>query len=49
MINTAKRTVLVTSAGRRGALIECFRDGAQRLGIDLRVVAADMDPDRSAA
>jgi carbamoyl-phosphate synthase large subunit len=42
-------TVLVSSAGRRVELIRCFRDGAAHLGIDLRVIAVDVDPAMSAA
>jgi carbamoyl-phosphate synthase large subunit len=42
-------TVLISSAGRRVELIRCFRDGAARLGIDLRVIAIDVDPGMSAA
>ena len=42
-------TVLISSAGRRVELIRCFRDGAAHLGIDLRVIAVDVDPAMSAA
>jgi carbamoyl-phosphate synthase large subunit len=42
-------TILVSSAGRRVALIDCFRDSAEALGVDLRVVAVDLDPAMSAA
>ena len=42
-------TVLISSAGRRVELIRCFRDGAARIGIDLRVIAVDVDPAMSAA
>jgi carbamoyl-phosphate synthase large subunit len=44
-----KRTILITSAGRRSQLLECFRDDSKQLGIDLRVVAADSRPELSAA
>lgn len=42
-------TLLISSAGRRVELIRCFRDSAAALGIELRVIAADMDPAMSAA
>jgi carbamoyl-phosphate synthase large subunit len=42
-------TILISSAGRRVELIGCFRDGAAHLGIDLRVIAVDVDPAMSAA
>ena len=42
-------TILISSAGRRVELIRCFRDGAARLGIELRVIAVDVDPAMSAA
>jgi carbamoyl-phosphate synthase large subunit len=42
-------TILVSSAGRRVALIDCFRDSAEALGVDLRVLAVDLDPAMSAA
>ncbi len=41
--------VLITSAGRRNQLIECFRDGARRLGAAIRIVACDMLPSLSSA
>ena len=41
--------ILISSAGRRVELIRCFRDGAAHLGIDLRVIAVDVDPAMSAA
>jgi len=44
-----KATILVSSAGRRVGLIDCFRQSAADAGIDLRVLAADMAPDMSAA
>jgi carbamoyl-phosphate synthase large subunit len=44
-----KCTILISSAGRRVELIRCFRDGAAQLGIDLRVIAVDVDPAMSAA
>ena len=42
-------TILVSSAGRRVGLIDCFRDSAEALGVDLRVLAVDLDPAMSAA
>jgi carbamoyl-phosphate synthase large subunit len=41
--------MLVTSAGRRNHLIRCFREDAAHIGLTLRVVAADMQPDLSPA
>ena len=42
-------TVLVSSAGRRVGLIECFRRSASAAGIDLRILACDLEPELSAA
>lgn len=44
-----KATILVSSAGRRVGLIDCFRQSAADAGIDLRVLASDMMPELSAA
>jgi carbamoyl-phosphate synthase large subunit len=44
---TAK--VLITSAGRRVGLIECFRRSAESLDLPLEVMACDLDPGLSAA
>ena len=44
-----RATVLFSSAGRRVALIECFRRSAQAAGIELDVLACDVEPDLSAA
>lgn len=41
--------MLVTSAGRRCELIDCFRADARDLGIELRVSAADLNPRMSPA
>jgi carbamoyl-phosphate synthase large subunit len=41
--------LLLSSAGRRGQLIECFREAARGLGLPLRVTAADAGPELSAA
>jgi carbamoyl-phosphate synthase large subunit len=42
-------TVLFSSAGRRVELMRCFRADAEALGVELRVLATDMTPARSAA
>lgn len=42
-------TVLITSAGRRVGLANCFRDAGMRLGVPVRVLAADLSPSLSAA
>jgi carbamoyl-phosphate synthase large subunit len=42
-------TVLVSSAGRRVGLIECFRRSAAAVNIELEVLACDMEPELSAA
>jgi len=42
-------TLLLCSAGRRVALLQCFRDAAERLGIALRVVGVDAKPELSSA
>lgn len=42
-------TMLISSAGRRVMLLEAFRTGARDLGIDLTIVATDMNPEWSAA
>lgn len=42
-------TILFSSAGRRVELMNCFRADARRLGVDLRVLAADLRPAMSAA
>lgn len=42
-------TILISSAGRRVELINCFRVDAEALGVRLRVVALDMEPELSAA
>jgi carbamoyl-phosphate synthase large subunit len=41
--------VLVSSAGRRVELIECFRRAAAALGRPIEVLATDLDPELSAA
>jgi carbamoyl-phosphate synthase large subunit len=42
-------TIMVSSAGRRVELIECFRRDAASLGVELRVVAIDANPRLSSA
>ncbi len=42
-------TVLFSSAGRRNQLMNCFRADAARLGLGLRVLAADAQPELSSA
>jgi carbamoyl-phosphate synthase large subunit len=42
-------TVLVSSAGRRNQLIGCFRQSAADIGIRLRVLATDAQPELSPA
>jgi carbamoyl-phosphate synthase large subunit len=41
--------ILFSSAGRRVALIECFREAAKELRLGLEVVAIDMEPEWSPA
>ena len=42
-------TMLVTSAGRRVALLQAFRRGAEELGVELDRLACDLEPELSAA
>ena len=42
-------TILLSSAGRRVELMQCFRASAATLGIDIRVIAVDLSPTMSAA
>jgi carbamoyl-phosphate synthase large subunit len=42
-------TILISSAGRRVELIGCFRASARALGIELEVLATDLEPALSAA
>src|SRR5205823_4368648 len=37
-------TLLLTSAGRRCALLECSRESGRELGLELRLLAADAHP-----
>ena len=41
--------ILFSSAGRRVALIDCFRKAANDLGVGIDIVAVDMDPSWSPA
>jgi len=41
--------ILLTSAGRRNQLMGCFRADAAELGVTLRVLAADLNPELSPA
>lgn len=42
-------TVLLSSAGRRVGLLSCLRASGAKLGVSVRVLAADMRPELSAA
>lgn len=44
-----KLTVMISSAGRRGELLQCFRASAAELGISLTILACDLEPEWSAA
>jgi carbamoyl-phosphate synthase large subunit len=44
-----KLTILISSAGRRVGMMDCFRADAAHLGIDLSVMATDARPDISPA
>lgn len=44
-----KLRILVSSAGRRVELMRCFRADARAIGVDLEILACDLDPQRSAA
>jgi carbamoyl-phosphate synthase large subunit len=48
-MTAARCTLLVTSAGRRVELINCFRPRAAALGLDLTAIATDLAPAMSAA
>jgi carbamoyl-phosphate synthase large subunit len=41
--------MLITSAGRRVALLRCFEAAARQCGVDLQIFACDMNPEWSAA
>lgn len=42
-------SILVTSAGRRVALLTCIRESAKRLGVEVKLLAVDARPESSAA
>lgn len=44
-----KLTLMISSAGRRGELLQCFRAAAAELGISLTIFACDLEPEWSAA
>lgn len=44
-----KVNILVSSAGRRVELINCFRSDAKALQLSLRVIAVDLNPEMSSA
>lgn len=44
-----KLTIMISSAGRRGELLQCFRASAAELGISLTILACDIEPEWSAA
>ncbi|MEO6243801.1 MAG: ATP-grasp domain-containing protein [Opitutaceae bacterium] len=44
-----KLNILISSAGRRGQLIECFREAGRDLGIEVGIFASDVRPELSAA
>lgn len=48
-MSNAAFPIFVCSAGRRVGLIETFREAGQRLGIATQIIAADLEPDESAA
>jgi len=41
--------ILITSAGRRVELLNCFTSAAQTLGLNIEIYTADLNPQRSAA
>lgn len=45
----ARMRLLITSAGRRAELLQCFRADAEALGIGIEILACDMRPDWSPA
>jgi carbamoyl-phosphate synthase large subunit len=46
---TTQMRILISSAGRRVELLNCFRAAAAALGIDAKLLACDLQPERSAA
>lgn len=49
MLKKKKICILISSAGRRVELIQLFRVSAERLGLGLKILATDADPEKSAA
>jgi sugar O-acyltransferase (sialic acid O-acetyltransferase NeuD family) len=47
--NRGSLTILISSAGRRVELIRCFQTDAKALGLSLRMVAVDVEPEMSSA
>lgn len=41
--------ILISSAGRRAGLVDCFRRSGEALGLELKIVACDLRPELSAA
>jgi carbamoyl-phosphate synthase large subunit len=41
--------LLVSSVGRRVELLKCFRESADQLGLDLQIIASDLQPTLSSA
>lgn len=41
--------ILISSAGRRAELAQCFRHSAEALGLSVKIVACDFEPELSAA
>jgi carbamoyl-phosphate synthase large subunit len=48
-MNAQPLKILVSSAGRRVELIQCFRNSAAEMGVALEVIACDAAPETSAA
>lgn len=44
-----RTSIMLSSSGRRAALLECFREDALELGLSARLVAVDAQPDLSSA
>lgn len=49
MTDKIVQTVLVSSAGRRNQLMDCFRRSARDLGVEIRFVTTDLNPNLSSA
>lgn len=46
---TITGSILITSAGRRVSLVKSFKNEIQKLGLDLKVMCSDSNPEMSAA